>query len=164
MFEILTALGIVLIAATAAFKRRETDRGKSARSATTLPKLARALRTPALLDEGSKNSDGREARSTFRAPCDARFAFVSAFGVSPRQLRELHIYSVAGPFDEFPHKVSELLKKLHANGFAVGQDIMGVIHHGRRLKEGEAIYVAVVRDEAKSATRTVAFLDRYRTC
>jgi hypothetical protein len=159
MFEILIGLGVVLIAATAAFKRREVDRGKSARDGNVIPKLARGLRTPALL-----TGEGKEASTSFRAPCDARFSFVSAFGVSPRQLRELHIYSVAGSFEQFPRKVSELLKKLYANGFAVGQEIMGVIHHGRPLKEGEAIYVAVVRDEANSATRTVAFLDRYRTC
>jgi len=159
MFEILAGLGIVLIAATAAIKRREIDRGKSQRSSATIPKLPRALRTPALLA-----GDAKDSATSFRAPCDARFSFVAGFGVSPRELRELHIYSVAGSFDQFPVKVSELLKKLYANGYAVGQEIMGVIHHGRPLKEGEAIYVAVARDEANTATRTVAFLDRYRAC
>jgi len=159
MFEILTALGIILIAATAAFKRREVDRTKAARDGNSIPKLARTLRRPALFA-----GDSKDASTTFRAPCDGRFSFVSAFGVSPRELRELHIYSVAGSFEQFPQKVSDLLKKLYANGFAVGGEIMGVIHHGRPLKEGEAIYVAVVRDEVNSATRTVAFLDRYRTC
>ena len=162
MFEIVTILGIVLIA-FAAMKRREIDRSKSTKTGLTLPKLHRALRTPALLADTA--TQGNPAgHATYRSPSDGRFAFVSAFGVSPQDLRELHIYSVAGSFEQFPQKVSELLNKLHLNGLAVGEEIMGVIHHGRPLKEGEAIYVAVARNEAKSATRTVAFLDRYRAC
>jgi len=159
MFEILTVLGIVLIAVTAV-RRREIDRAKSAKTGFTLPKMPRALRTPAILAD----SEIKGSAASYRSPCDGRFAFVSAFGLVPNELRELHIYSVAGSFDQFPRKVSELLNKLHINGLAVGDGIMRVIHHGRPLKEGEAIYVAVVRDEARAATRTVAFLDRYRTC
>jgi hypothetical protein len=160
MFEILTVLGIALIAVTA-LKRREIDRAKSAKEGLTLPKLARALRTPTILADSEV---GAGSQSSYRSPCDSRFHFVSAFGLIPQQLRELHIYSVAGSFDQFPQKVSELLKKLYVNGYAVGEGIMQVIHHDRPLKEGEAIYVAVVRDENREATRTVAFLDRYRTC
>jgi hypothetical protein len=160
MFEILTLLGIVIIAVTA-MKRREIDRAQPSKEGFSLGKtIARAVtRSPVNLTQSERSGSSQSV------PRDARFSFVSAFGVRPQHLRELHIYAVAGSFDQFPQKIRDLLQKLYTNGYAVGEGIMGLLHHGRPLKEGEAIYVAVARDDLrKEATRTVAFLDRYRTC
>ncbi len=115
------------------------------------------------MDQTANNSSsaGNDARNV---PRDGRFAFVSAFGIKPHNLRELHVYSCVGKLEEFPQKVGELLRRLYKNGSAVGEGIMALVNRGRLLKEGEAIYVAVERDEVTNRNRTVAFLDRHRPC
>jgi len=166
MFELLAVFGIILIAA-AAITRRELDRDKSVRnlfaSVRDARRASQSAKSPQPVPAAAESAPA-VGDASHRVPRDARFAFVSSFGLRPEQLRELHIYAVAGRFEEFPQKVADLLRKLYANGFAVGGEIMGLLHHGRPLKEGEAIYVAVVQDDSVKATRTIAFLDRHRTC
>jgi hypothetical protein len=111
--------------------------------------------------EQTANNNSNDAKNV---PRDGRFAFVSAFGIKPQNLRELHVYSSKGKLEEFPQKVGELLRRLYMNGSAVGEGIMAIINRGRLLNEGEAIYVAVERDEKTNRNRTVAFLDRHRAC
>jgi hypothetical protein len=160
MFELISIVGVMLIIGTMMLHHRagkqragkdEMDEGQG-RSEPRRPVVVE----PVL--RGSK--DGRLTA----VPRDARFGFITAFGLHPDYLKELHVYSVAGRTEEFPKKVSDLLYKLYNNGFAVGEEIMAVLHHDRPLKVGEAIYVAVVRDQRSNAQRTVAFIDRYRTC
>jgi len=151
MFEVLAVVGTVLIAA-AILKHHRDRNGKFRVGEDT-------VKTP-VQEQRGETQDGRLQA----VPRDSRFAFVTAFGLNPRALKELHIYASAGTLDEFPSRVKELLKRLYANGYAVGEEIMALLHHGRPLEEGEAIYVAVVRDQGTNAQRTVAFLDRYRIC
>lgn len=161
MLEVLTLIALVVIAGTLVKRTgpsQATDDTKAAARPVTLGQTS--VSRPDL----TVRSAGLGVESTQAVPRDARFTFVSGFGVRPEQLKELHIYAVAGQLEEFPKKVGDLLKKLYDNGFAVGEEIMAVLHHGRPLKEGEAIYVAVARDEQANVTRTVAFLDRRRAC
>ena len=160
MFEVVSIVGVMLIVGTMMLHHRagkqragkdEADEGSS-RAEMPRPVVAE----PVLRG----NKDGRLTA----VPRDGRFGFITAFGLRPDCLKELHVYSVAGRTEEFPKKVSDLLYKLYNNGFAVGEEIMAVLHHDRPLKVGEAIYVAVVRDGSTNAQRTVAFVDRYRTC
>jgi hypothetical protein len=111
--------------------------------------------------EQKADNNGNDVKNV---PRDGRFAFVSAFGIKPQNLRELHVYSCVGKLEEFPKKVGELLRKLYTNGSAVGEGIMALVNRGRLLNEGEAIYVAVERDEVTNRNRTIAFLDRHRPC
>ena len=157
MLELLTVIGLMLVAATMLKRQRPNSKGDRAEAngpSAGTPKLPSRQLTLRQAGEGGVQA----------VPRDGRFAFVAGFGVRPEQLKELHIYAVAGSLEQFPQKVRELLGRLYANGFAVGEDIMALLHHGRPLKEGEAIYVAVARDERADTTRTVAFLDRRRAC
>ena len=166
MLEVLTLIALVVIAGTLVKRtgpRQATDDTEGAARPVTQKSGQTPVQIPARPDL-TVRSAGLGVDSTQAVPRDARFTFVSGFGVRPEQLKELHIYAVAGQLEEFPTKVGDLLKKLYDNGFAVGEEIMAVLHHGRPLKEGEAIYVAVARDERANVTRTVAFLDRRRAC
>lgn len=92
---------------------------------------------------------------------DQRFGFVQQFGMDPRELAELYMYTVAGRrLHELPQPVQELLRRLHERGCAVGSAITGFLFHDRPLAEGEAIYVAVGRSGTGRASRALAFLDR----
>ena len=157
MVELLSVIGVVVVAA--AVLKRPTERsqkGEHQKENRAAPNAQTARTSLALSADAPK--------AVHAAPRDGRFAFVAGFGVRPEQLKELHIYAVAGSLEQFPRKVRELLRRLYGNGYAVGEEIMAVLHHGRPLKEGEAIYVAVARDERAETTRTVAFLDRRRAC
>jgi hypothetical protein len=153
MYDLLILVGISLIAAS--FMLR-IQRKQSSR-----PSAAQETRRDAkhITLEVAAADDKPQA-----VPRDGRFSFVSAFGVRPANLRELHVYTCVGKLDEFPQKVGELLRKLYNNGSAVGEEMMALVNHGRVLNEGEAIYVAVERDERTNRSRTIAFLDRHRTC
>jgi hypothetical protein len=166
MLEVLTLIALIVVAVslvkqTGANPTSDEADGK-ARPATQ--RAAQNPITPAPRAELTVRNAGLGVDSTHAVPRDSRFTFVSGFGLRPEQLKELHIYAVAGQLEEFPLKVVSLLHKLYNNGFAVGEEIMAVLHHGRPLKEGEAIYVAVARDDSANVTRTVAFLDRRRAC
>lgn len=157
MFELLSVIGVMLIALSVLDRQRRTkdkaDRGAMPRRAVVPARIA-----------GMSAPELPTLPPTTAVPRDDRFGFVAPFGVSPGQLRELHVYATAGRVHQFPRRVEDLLRKLHDNGYAVGEGIMAILHHDRPLKEGEAIYVAVARDEQMNATRTVAFLDRRRAC
>ncbi len=160
MFELLSVIGVMLVAVSLVERqwneKSKSDRESAGRPVRQTPPAARIAEVP--------TAEAARLGPTQAVPRDGRFAFVSGFGVRPEQLRELHVYSAAGKVDEFPRRVEDLLRKLYDNGYAVGEEIMAVLHHDRPLKEGEAIYVAVARDERTDATRTVAFLDRRRAC
>jgi hypothetical protein len=95
---------------------------------------------------------------------DDRFAFVRGFGIDPTLLIEIHVYSVAGSLGDLPPSVQDLLAKLHQRGCAVGDRIVQFLFHDRRLEPGEAIYVAISRATARTASRAVAFMDRDHRC
>lgn len=158
MFEVLSLIGVMLIAASM-LRREDSRKAREQDPARREAPAPAAAPRPDLVVRRAGDADGTHA-----VPRDARFAFVSGFGVRPDHLKELHVYSVAGYVEEFPQRVAELLHRLYDNGYAVGEEIMAVLKLGRPLKEGEAIYVAVARDDRSSVTRTVAFLDRRRAC
>lgn len=159
MYDLLILVGLSLIAASFMLRmqrKQGRSRDEIADKPTPAPIRAR-VEMPAA--ERGANDDSLRA-----VPRDARFAFVSGFGVRPEKLRELHVYTCHGRMEQFPEKVEALLRKLYANGHAVGIEMMALVNHGRALAEGEAIYVAVERDENTNRDRTIAFLDRHRTC
>jgi hypothetical protein len=104
-----------------------------------------------------------EAEPAAPPSSDERYAFVTSFGLRPESLQELHMYAVAGHMESFPQKTINLLHSLSANGLMVGQEIMALMHHRRPLRDGEAIYIAVVREERSLKRRTVAFIDKQWT-
>jgi hypothetical protein len=53
-----------------------------------------------------------------------------------------------------------LLTEIYERGAAVGSEIMGLLCHGRSLKEGEAIYFTLV--DARPEPRVIAFIDKLR--
>jgi len=87
--------------------------------------------------------------------------FVKGFGVNPRSVQDIRIYSHFGALEQFPAATVALLRELYMKGCAVGTDVMELLFHGRALKEGEAVYFALV--ESKPEPRVVAFVDRLRT-
>jgi hypothetical protein len=122
--------------------------GPSVAPGTTLPPPARrpALR---LAIEGTQ-------RPYFRSN-----KFVKGFGVNPQLVQDIRIYSRLGAVENFPAAVVALLHDLYLRGGAVGTEIMELLFHGRALKEGEAVYFALL--DATPEPRVVAFVDKLRT-
>jgi hypothetical protein len=87
--------------------------------------------------------------------------FVKGFGVNPQLVQDIRVYSRFGAVENFPVAVVSLLHDLYLRGGALGAEIMEMLFHGRALKEGEAVYFALL--DAQPEPRVVAFVDRLRT-
>lgn len=87
--------------------------------------------------------------------------FVKGFGVNPQSVQDIRVYAHFGAVEHFPSAIVTLLQDLYQRGTAVGSEMMELLFHGRALKEGEAIYFALI--EAAPEPRVVAFVDRLRT-
>jgi hypothetical protein len=86
--------------------------------------------------------------------------FVKGFGVNPQALQDLRIYAHFGSLEQFPDAIAAMLRDLYERGTAVGTDMMELLFHGRSLREGEAVYFALV--DAAPEPRVVAFVDKLR--
>jgi hypothetical protein len=87
--------------------------------------------------------------------------FVKGFGVNPQLVKDIRVYSHLGAVESFPAAVVHLLHDLYLRGGALGSEVMEMLFHGRALKEGEAVYFALL--DAKPEPRVVAFVDKLRT-
>lgn len=117
----------------------------------------------AVLRRNAAREENANATDVVAPESERRFAFIKSFGLCPDALRELHVYTIPGRISDFPSNVTSLLFKLYSNGYALGAPIMDILHHGRPLLQGEAIYVAVLAESGARPDRTVAFIDRYRS-
>lgn len=86
--------------------------------------------------------------------------FVKGFGMNPKSVQDIRVYTRLGALEQLPSAIADLLNDLYQRGTAVGTDVMELLFHGRALREGEAIYFALV--EAAPEPRVVAFVDRLR--
>jgi hypothetical protein len=86
--------------------------------------------------------------------------FVKGFGVNPQNLQDIRIYAHFGSLEQFPEIIAAMLRDLYERGTAVGTDMMELLFHGRSLREGEAVYFALV--DAAPEPRVVAFVDKLR--
>ena len=87
--------------------------------------------------------------------------FVKGFGMNPQSVQDIRVYTHFGAVEHFPSAIVALLQDLYQRGTAVGSEMMEVLFHGRALKEGEAIYFALI--DAAPEPRVIAFVDRLRT-
>lgn len=87
-------------------------------------------------------------------------SFVKGFGVNPQALQDLRTYTHFGSLEQFPDAITAMLRDLYERGTAVGTDMMELLFHGRSLREGEAVYFALV--DAAPEPRVVAFVDKLR--
>jgi hypothetical protein len=151
MFELFCILAIAVYLASkldmADFARARAQAGL-ARIRPRNSKSPEDAPTPRLAIEGTQ-------RPRFR-----NTGFVKAFGVNPRAVHDIRIYAHFGGVEQFPAAVRKLLVESYEHGAAVGSEIMGVLCHGRGLKEGEAIYFTLV--DARPEPRVVAFVDKLR--
>jgi hypothetical protein len=119
---------------------------------------------PSIKPRASKQSEDVPApRLAIEGTQRPRFrstTFVKAFGVNPRAVHDIRIYAHFGGLEQFPAAVSKQLAEIYERGAAVGTEIMGILCHGRGLKEGEAIYFTLV--DARPEPRVVAFVDKLR--
>jgi hypothetical protein len=93
-------------------------------------------------------------------PCLRSTSFVKGFGVNPLTLQDIRIYTHFGKLEQFPEAIASMLRDLYDRGTAVGIDMMELLFHGRALREGEAVYFALV--DAAPEPRVVAFVDKLR--
>jgi hypothetical protein len=89
-------------------------------------------------------------------PMLASAAFVRAFGLDPRDVRDIRAYARCGPFETFPSALAALLLELHREGCAVGAETTALLFGGRALRDGEAVYFALTAGQPMP--RVVAFL------
>jgi hypothetical protein len=133
------------------FERHDTARdapavGSAAAAATSAGAAQRPR--PRLVIEGTQRTHFRSNK------------FVKRFGVHPHAVHDIRMYAEFGPIEAFPAAVATGLEELYARGCAVGAEVMGLLCHGRELKEGEALYFALV--DARPEPRVVAFVDKLR--
>ncbi|HSD53266.1 MAG TPA: hypothetical protein VLC47_03840 [Burkholderiales bacterium] len=88
----------------------------------------------------------------------ASAAFVRAFGLDPRDVRDIRMYARGGPLETFPAALTTLLFELHREGCVVGAETAALLFRGRPLQDGEALYFALTT--ARPMPRVVAFLDK----
>jgi hypothetical protein len=86
--------------------------------------------------------------------------FVKGFGVNPLTLQDIRVYTHFGKLEHFPEAIAAMLRDLYDRGTAVGIDMMELLFHGRGLREGEAVYFALV--DAAPEPHVVAFVDKLR--
>ncbi len=86
--------------------------------------------------------------------------FVKGFGVNPLTLQDIRVYTHFGKLEHFPETIAAMLRDLYDRGTAVGIEMMELLFHGRGLREGEAVYFALV--DAAPEPRVVAFVDKLR--
>lgn len=93
----------------------------------------------------------------------ASAGFFNAFGVSTSRLCDAMCFKGTGGIDEFPPAVATAIQALYEEGTAIGQEVMRLTHHGRKLEPGEAVYFALTRHGGQNDEYTMfAFIDRAR--
>ena len=88
----------------------------------------------------------------------ASAAFVRAFGLDPRDVRDIRMYARGGPLETFPAALAALLFELHREGCVVGAESAALLFRGRPLQDGDAQYFALTAPQPMP--RVVAFLDK----
>ena len=146
----LELLGVLAVVAYLLFKLepKSADHGTPAAAPASLPRARAERPRPRLIIAGTQRAHLRSNK------------FMKRFGVAPHAVHDIRMYTEFGPLEEFPSVVAMGLKDLYARGCAVGADIMALLWHGRELKEGEAVYFALI--EAKPEPRVIAFVDKLR--
>ena len=84
--------------------------------------------------------------------------FVRAFGLDPRDVRDIRMYARHGPLESFPAALAALLLALHREGCVVGAETAALLFRGRALGKGEALYFALT--VAQPMPRVIAFVDK----
>jgi hypothetical protein len=152
MLELLLILAVVVFLVSKLDKHHFEQASQQAgmRPAPGAPKADEAPRpTLRLAIEGTQRPS---LRST---------GFVKGFGMNPQSVQDIRVYARLGALEHIPSAIVALLQDLYQRGTAVGSEMMELLFHGRALKEGEAIYFALI--EATPEPRVVAFIDRLRT-
>ena len=152
MLELLLILAVVVFLVSKLDKHHFEQASQQAgmRPAAGAPKADEAPRpTLRLAIEGTQRP---YLRST---------GFVKGFGMNPQSVQDIRVYARLGALEHIPSAIVALLQDLYQRGTAVGSEMMELLFHGRALKEGEAIYFALI--EATPEPRVVAFIDRLRT-
>jgi len=98
-----------------------------------------------------------------RLPPRAEKPILSHYG-----LRNLPFYDfclLPGPLtkEALPPVVATTLDQLYVQGDALGPALMEFICHQRSLKEGEALYFALVGHSYQAPPRLVTFVDKFRS-
>jgi hypothetical protein len=84
--------------------------------------------------------------------------FLAAFGLDVRCLRDIRVYEHGGELESFPARLIALLFDLYMRGAVRGADAMALLFHGRPLREGEALYFALI--DLPPEPSVIAFIDR----
>ena len=92
---------------------------------------------------------------------DRTYEICSRYAARDERIELVRTARNLGAVENFPAAVVALLHDLYLRGGALGAEVMELLFHGRTLREGEAIYFALL--DAKPEPRVVAFVDKLRT-
>jgi hypothetical protein len=152
MLELILILAVVVYLVSKLdarhFEQARAEQGQDARADAAARPAAPPRPTMRLQIEGTQRP---LLRST---------GFVKGFGVNPLTLQDIRVYTHFGKLEQFPETIAAMLRDLYERGTAVGIDMMELLFHGRGLREGEAVYFALV--DAAPEPRVVAFVDKLR--
>ena len=71
--------------------------------------------------------------------------FFKGFGVPLAKIRDARVYKGSGQLlAELPETIRTVAQRSYDEGTGMGPDLMETIHHGRRLQQGEGLYIALV--------------------
>lgn len=89
--------------------------------------------------------------------------FFAGFGVPVRRLLDARVFRGVGNLDELPKAVAAAVRKLYADGTAMGLDIAQLAHERAALSNGQAVYFALAQTGRNPQDVTLyAFVDRNR--
>ncbi len=91
----------------------------------------------------------------------AKAGFFSSFGIPAKRLCDARIFKQEGLLEDFPLAVVQAVDALYDEGFAMGAEVMRLVHHGRKLEKDEAVYFALTRSGTDDYTM-FTFVDRVR--
>ena len=95
-------------------------------------------------------------------PKSGTFGFLKLFGLGHAPVFDFCF--LPGPLAKgsLAPIVASTLETMHAEGDAVGTDVMELIHHGKTLAKNEALCFALLAKPRNSGHRIVAFVDKSR--
>lgn len=128
-------------------------------------KAANRARTPALGNSGVASEPPRPPLCTKRMTIEgvaevppAQYGLVSRVGMSANRLVQLAAYAMPGTLQSFPEDVRNCLRQCYLSGEALGHETMELLYREGVLKDGQALYFALIQPLGDRAPLIKAFV------
>lgn len=87
--------------------------------------------------------------------------FVKSFGINPKDVRALHLFTGPCSFGALPERVRGCLRKCFEDGTTRGPEVAGLASGRDTLPQGQGLFFALL-EKPRSAPYIVAFVDKVK--